>query len=341
MAFGSGAGISGINKAWEQARPPFPLRTLSILYALGWRVYESLYRLKIWRRVVLPVPVIGVGSLWVGGVGKTPITIAIARHFHQKGKRVAVLAHGYGGRRYQHITLIEPHQPADPVEVGDEASEIRMALPEVPVAVGKWRVAVAQSAIERWRPDLLILDDGFQHLPLARTVDLVLLPAEKSFGNGYCLPAGPLREPPTGRHRAHAILWVGKGQPPSVEMPSFRVSMRVCAPVPLVNAETSPSITAPQKVHGITAIARPERFVSALQAQGWQFESIATYPDHHHFQDVDFSVYAGKTVLTTAKDGVKLRTLLPSDCRAYIVPLTAHIEAPFWEWIRAFIEELG
>lgn len=338
MAFGSGAGISGINKVWEQARPPSPLRALSVLYALGWRVYESTYRLKIRRRVVLPVPVIGVGSLWVGGVGKTPITIAIAHHFHQKGKRVAVLAHGYGGRRYRQITLIEPYQPADPEEVGDEASEIRLALPEVPIAVGKWRVAVAQSAIERWQPDLLILDDGFQHLPLARTVDLVLLPTEKPFGNGYCLPAGPLREPPTGLHRAHAILWVGEGQPPSVGMPSFRASMQLGPPIPLGNTETQPPLTTPQKVHVITAIARPERFVSALRSQGWQFESIATYPDHHHFRGVDFSVYAGKTVLTTAKDGVKLRTLLPRTCQAYVVPLTADIDAPFWEWIEGCMD---
>ncbi len=192
-------------RLWER-QPPLILRGLAWLYATGWRVYESLYRWGLKRRVQMPVPVVGVGSLLVGGAGKTPVAIAIARYLHEVGLRVVVLCSGYGGRRWREITLLEPNAQPDPREVGDEPVEILRALGQVPVAVGRRRVATARAALERWRPDVLVLDDGFQHLPLARTVDLLVLPAEHPFGNGYCLPAGPLREPRSGLNRADALL---------------------------------------------------------------------------------------------------------------------------------------
>jgi len=306
------------------------------LYAGGWHLYESLYRLRIRRRVAISVPVIGVGSLWVGGVGKTPVTLALARHWHQQGKRVVVLGHGYGGRRYRQVTLIEPGVPAAPLEVGDEACEARMALPNVPIAVGKSRVAVARQAIEYWKPDLIVLDDGFQHLPLARTVDLVILPTEKPFGNGYCLPAGPLREPPSGLRRAHALLWMGEDEPKAtVSLPAFRVRTRFSKPLPLWGTEPSVPLLPQERVQVLTAIARPERFVAMLQREGWSIESVAVYPDHHDFREVDLSHYAGKIVVMTAKDGVKLRERLPRTCRAYVIPIIAEPEDALWRWLES------
>jgi tetraacyldisaccharide-1-P 4'-kinase len=193
--------------------PSFWLRGLAWLYTLGWRAYTGVYRLGLKRRVRMPVPVIGIGSLWAGGVGKTPVTIAVARLLQEAGVRVAVLTHGYGGSRYRMGALVDPAQCPDPAAVGDEAAELRLALPDVPIAVGKQRVRMAQAAMARWSPDALVLDDGFQHLPLARALDLVLLPAESPLGNGYCLPAGPLREPPDGLQRASGVVWVYFGSP--------------------------------------------------------------------------------------------------------------------------------
>jgi tetraacyldisaccharide-1-P 4'-kinase len=189
------------------------LRGLAGLYALGWRAYAGVYALGLKRRARMPVPVIGVGSLWAGGVGKTPVTIAVARLLQESGVRVAVLTHGYGGSRYHTGALVDPLQHPDPAEVGDEAAELRLALPDVPIAVGKQRVQMAHAAIARWSPDALVLDDGFQHLPLARALDLVLLPAESPLGNGFCLPAGPLREPQEGVRRAGGVVWVYFGSP--------------------------------------------------------------------------------------------------------------------------------
>jgi tetraacyldisaccharide 4'-kinase len=322
------------------------------LYALGWRVYEGAYRLGLKRRVRMPVPVIGVGSLWAGGVGKTPITIAIARLLQESGRRVAVLTHGYSGSRYRETTLIEPYEYPDPAAVGDEAAELRLALPDIPIAVGKWRVRTAQAALARWSPDVLVLDDGFQHLPLARTLDLVLLPAESPLGNGYCLPAGPLREPPSGLRRADGIVIVevcphspapsparGRGGAGSDEdttsqpklgaegIPTYYVSIIPTALLHLPTGDRLPlNALQNRSLSLLCGIARPERFIQTAHSLGYIIEHTHTYPDHHAYTPNELGFLAGKTVLTTAKDAVKLRTLLPSDCDAYALLLEAPLD---------------
>lgn len=340
------AGSNLVAADWErfwQVSPPWWARGLAWLYTLGWRTYAGVYALGLKRRRRMPVPVIGVGSLWAGGVGKTPITIAIARMLQQAGRRVAVLTHGYGGRRYRDITLIDPHEQPDPAEVGDEAAELRLALPEVPIAVGKWRVRTAEAALQRWSPEVLVLDDGFQHLPLARTLDLVLLPLREPLGNGYCLPAGPLREPPSGLKRADGIVLVhiplaetlpapepiarwntlGGGQ-----LPLYLASVSPAALLHLATGERLPIATPYlSSLTLLCAIARPERFIRMVEALGYPIESIHTFPDHHAYSRDELQTFAGKTILTTAKDAVKLRALLPPTTDAYALLLEAQLDS--------------
>ncbi len=332
------------------SKPPLWLRGLAGLYALGWRVYEGVYRLGLKRRVRMPVPVIGVGSLWAGGVGKTPVTIALARLLHESGLCVAVLTHGYGGSRYREVTLIEPREYPDPAEVGDEAAELRLALPDVTIAVGKWRVRTAQAALARWSPEVLVLDDGFQHLPLARTLDLMLLPAESLLSNGYCLPAGPLREPPSGLRRAHGIVIVVSPHPPAPPpargrggippplprrgrglggegVPTYTASVAPAALLHLPTGDRLPlDALRNRPLTLVCGIARPERFIHTAQSLGYTIESVHTYPDHYAYSPDELRFLAGKTVLTTAKDAVKLRTRLPSDCDACALLLEATLD---------------
>jgi tetraacyldisaccharide 4'-kinase len=343
--------------------PSFWLRGLAWLYTLGWRAYTGVYRLGLKRRVRMPVPVIGIGSLWAGGVGKTPVTIAVARLLQEAGVRVAVLTHGYGGSRYRMGALVDPAQCPDPAAVGDEAAELRLALPDVPIAVGKWRVRMAQSAMARWSPDALVLDDGFQHLPLARTLDLVLLPAESPLGNGYCLPAGPLREPPDGLQRASGAVWVYFGsphpQPLSHEVGEGCRGARRCAlPFPLAReageGDTggegfgTPTYTAnvaptallrlatgerlpldalqERPLTLVCGVARPQRFLHSVDALGYMVAETHTFPDHHAYTPDDMRMLAGGTVLTTLKDAVKLKGRLPADCDAYALLIEAHLD---------------
>jgi|YNPMSStandDraft_1061717.scaffolds.fasta_scaffold26329_2 tetraacyldisaccharide 4'-kinase len=354
------------SKRWERlwlSSPPLWLRGLAWLYTLGWRAYTGIYRLGLKRRVRMPVPVIGVGSLWAGGVGKTPVTIAVARLLQEAGVRVAVLTHGYGGSRYRTGALVDPAQHPDPAAVGDEAAELRLALPDVPIAVGKWRVQMAQAAIARWSPDALVLDDGFQHLPLARALDLVLLPAESPLGNGYCLPAGPLREPPDGLKRASGVVWMYFGsphpQPLSPEVGEGCRSARRCAlPFPLARlaggGDTggegfgTPTYTAhvaptallhlatgerlpldalqERPLMLVCGVARPQRFLHSVDALGYTVAEMHTFPDHYAYTPDDPRMLAGRTVLTTLKDAVKLKGRLPADCDAYALLVEAHLD---------------
>jgi tetraacyldisaccharide-1-P 4'-kinase len=343
--------------------PSFWLRGLAWLYTLGWRAYTGVYRLGLKRRVRMPVPVIGVGSLWAGGVGKTPVTIAVARLLQEAGVRVAVLTHGYGGSRYHTGALVDPLQHPDPAEVGDEAAELRLALPDVPIAVGKWRVRMAQAAMARWSPDALVLDDGFQHLPLARTLDLVLLPAESPLGNGYCLPAGPLREPPDGLQRASGVVWVYFGSPHPQPLShgvgeGYRDARRCALPFPLARLAEGgdtggegfgmPTYTAnvaptallrlatgerlpldalqERPLTLVCGVARPQRFLHSVDALGYTVAKTHTFPDHHAYTPDDMRMLAGRTVLTTLKDAVKLRGRLPADCDAYALLIEAHLD---------------
>jgi tetraacyldisaccharide 4'-kinase len=331
-------------RLWECQRPPWWLRALAQLYVLGWRGYERLYRWGLKRRAQLPLPVIGVGSVQVGGAGKTPIAIALTQWLRNSGWRVAVLCSGYGGRRFNDITLLEPGTSPDPREVGDEAVELFLALRDVPVGVGRRRVAVARAALERWRPDVLVLDDGFQHLPLARTVDLVVLPAERPFGNGYCLPAGPLREPPDGLQRADAILLTRTANSvPQTDalpraIPSFEVLIEPEGLEALATGERLPlDALRGQAVVAVSGIARAHRFLQTLERLGMQVAESRTFPDHHPFERETWEWARGKTLIITAKDAPKLRGRLPAECQAYVLRIRAQIEPDFYQWLLAHL----
>jgi tetraacyldisaccharide 4'-kinase len=346
-----------------QSSPPVWLRGLARLYTLGWRAYAGIYALGLKRRAQIPIPVVGVGSLWAGGVGKTPVTIAVARLLQESGVRVAVLTHGYGGSRYRTGALVDPLQHPDPAEVGDEAAELRLALPDVPIAVSKWRVQMAQAAIARWSPDALVLDDGFQHLPLARALDLVLLPAESPLGNGFCLPAGPLREPPEGVRRAGGVVWVYFGSPHPQPLShgvgeGCRGARRCALPFPLARlageGDTGgegfgiPTYTANvaptallrlatgerlpldalrgQPLTIVCGIARPKRFLQMANLLGYTVAEAHAFPDHHAYTPDELYKFSGKTLLTTLKDAVKLRGRLPDDCDAYALLIEARLD---------------
>jgi tetraacyldisaccharide 4'-kinase len=341
-----------LERLWFSS-PPAWLRGLAWLYTLGWQAYAGVYWLGLKQRARMPVPVIGVGSLWAGGVGKTPVAIAVARLLQESGVRVAVLTHGYGGSRYHTGALVDPLQHPDPAEVGDEAAELRLALPDVPIAVGKWRVRMAQAAMARWSPDALVLDDGFQHLPLARALDLVLLPVESPLGNGYCLPAGPLREPPDGLKRASGVVgvqrrrdWLPPPQPsphagrgleflPRVRgrlgggqtLPTYTATIAPTALMRLTTGERLPlDALRGRPLTLLCGVARPQRFLQSVDGLGYTVAETHTFPDHHAYTPDDMRLLAGKTVLTTLKDAVKLSGRLPDACDAYGLLIEARLD---------------
>ena len=187
----------------------FLLIPLSWLYAASVQLRNILYTYGIFKARKLPCRVISVGNIVVGGTGKTPAIIAIAKHLQREGMRVAILLRGYKRQVREKVTIVSDGEKvcASPVESGDEAYMLAKHLRSVPIIVGKRRYSAGQVALERFQVDVLLLDDGFQHRQLARDVDILTIPTTHPFGSPeQLLPAGTLREPLTALRRADLIL---------------------------------------------------------------------------------------------------------------------------------------
>lgn len=201
----------------------FLLTPLRWLYTASVQLRNILYSRGVIKARRLPCRVISVGNIVVGGTGKTPAVIAIAKHLQREGMRVAILLRGYkrrGGKKMsrrlmsslplrEKVTIVSDGEKvcASAIESGDEAQMMARYLSGVPILVGKCRYLAGQVALERFKVDVLLLDDGFQHRQLARDVDILTIPATHPFGSPEkLLPAGTLREPPSALKRADLIL---------------------------------------------------------------------------------------------------------------------------------------
>jgi tetraacyldisaccharide 4'-kinase len=258
------------------------------------------------------VPVVSVGNLTTGGVGKTPFVEFIAEHYRRRDVRVAVLSRGYGA--------------AD--GPNDEALVLEANLPDVPHLQGPDRAALAATAVEELETEVLVLDDGFQHRRLARDLEIVLIDATDPWGGGRMLPRGLLREPPSGLRRAHMVALTRCDQATHDEIASIRERVRRLAPhadvveavhrpTELVDAEGA---AAPvdhlrgQPIAAFCGLGNPEAFRRTLVACGADLRDFRTFPDHHSYSRADVeelrawagALPVGAAVVVSQKDLVKL-----------------------------------
>ena len=294
-----------------------------VLVPLSW-----LYGVGVWlhrsttRPLQLPVPVISIGNITLGGTGKTPVVIGLARALQQRGYAVAVLLRGYGTKRREPM-LVTPG--ASYAEVGDEALEYADQLEQVQIWVGSNRRLGARRAIDQGAT-LLLLDDGLQHWPLARDLDVTLLDAQHGIGNGQMFPAGPLREPASHLGRADLLVLtgtgVGAGGPAQLPWPSQkpRCSLRFQLDVP----------------HGLQGgalvafcgIGLPQKFFQALGALGLRVIAQESFPDHHPYAGSELEHLVavaqahGAVLVTTSKDANRL----PIHYRSKVVPIPLSID---------------
>lgn len=273
------------------------LLPLSWLYCGIVRIRRLGYRRGWFRGFRLAVPVIVVGNLTVGGTGKTPLVLRLAELLRERGWRPGILTRGYGGAATQVPQIVTAE--SDPSEVGDEPVLLARRSGAL-VVVGRDRVAAGELAIQSGQCDLLLTDDGLQHYRLARDLEVVLVDGEKGFGNGRCLPAGPLREPVSRLGAADFVIY-RNGRP---DQSSMRLE-----PGRLVNL-ARPELTraleefAGQRLCAIAGIGHPARFFDLLRAQGIQVDP-RPYPDHHRFSERDLATWPDGPVLMTEKDAVK------------------------------------
>lgn len=285
-----------LESAWYGVgRVPWWTRPLALLYGALTALRRVLYRVGVLRSVRLPVPVVVIGNLSVGGTGKTPLTIAVAEALRRRGYTPGVVSRGYGGTQEQ-PTLLGPSP--DPAVVGDEPCLIHAS--GVTVAVGRRRPEAARLLIDAGC-DVVIADDGLQHYALARNIELCVIDGVRRFGNSRLLPAGPLREPLSRLQQVDfRICNGGMVAPGDVPMQLQGALARA-----LVNDAIKPLTEfAGQTVHAVAAIGHPQRFFASLRSQGMQVIEHA-FPDHHAFAPVDLAFADGRPVLMTEKDAVK------------------------------------
>ena len=282
--------------------PPWWTGPLAALYGALTSLRRGLYRLGMLRSTRLPVPVVVIGNLSVGGTGKTPVTIAIAESLRRRGYRPGVVSRGYGGSQRESVLLSES---PDPSVVGDEPCLIRAS--GVAVAVGRQRPAAAKLLIEAGC-DVVIADDGLQHYALARDVEICVIDGVRRFGNGRLLPAGPLREPLSRLERVDFRICNGGAVAPG-DIPMQLQGGQARA---LVDGQEKPLADfAGHEVHAVAAIGHPQRFFASLRSQGVQVIEHA-FSDHHAFAREELDFGDGKPVLMTEKDAVK--------CQAFAQP---------------------
>lgn len=319
-----------IEHGWYRPeRPAMWLRAVAALYGAVGSLRRALYRRGVLRATRLPVPVIVVGNLTVGGTGKTPLTIAIAEWLRGCGHRPGVASRGYG-RRDRAARLVRPGDTA--ADVGDEP--LLIAASGTPVAVAPRRADAARLLLEDAGVDIVLADDGLQHYALARDVEILVVDGRRRFGNGALLPAGPLREPP-GRGRDCDLVVVNGGSAAAGE---YAMELVVHQAVPLRAGLPEPlQRFSGRRVHAVAGIGNPARFFDALRAFGIEVQEHA-FPDHHPYTAADLAFDGGLPVLMTEKDAVKCRGFAAPDW--YAVPASAQLPAHFFDALRARLDRV-
>ena len=312
---------------------PIPLgaRLLEPLYAGVIALRRGLYRRGWLKRRQIPVPVVVVGNVTAGGTGKTPLTIELVTRLRQAGWKPGVASRGYGREQARTPRWVEATTPVG--LSGDEPALIAWKT-GAPVRVDGDRVAAARALVAAGC-DIVVCDDGLQHYRLARDIEIEVVDAQRRYGNGHLLPAGPLREP-AARARECDFRVVNLGQISDTATPGdggagfgeWGMRLRIAQAQPLTGARVrSLSTFAGQRVHAVAGIAHPERFFAMLRQRGIGVVPHA-FADHHRYGAEDFAFGSQLPVLMTEKDAVKCRSFAGDGY--YGVPLQAELPAAFW-----------
>jgi tetraacyldisaccharide 4'-kinase len=319
------------------------LTAASVLYgaAVSWR--RRWYARDPARRRRLSRPVVSIGNLSTGGSGKTPFVGFLAKALLARGERPAILTRGYRRRvAHEGVTVVSDGTGilAGPDEAGDEPFMLAQALPRVPVLVGPDRYLAGRLA-ERLGATMHILDDGFQHLGLARDVDLLLVSADDLVDR--VLPAGRLREGLEAARVADALLVDEREAEPDALRRAlavdtvFRFRRSLGLPRLLDGGDT---VSAPRPAFAVAGVARPQRFFADLDAAGWPITGTLAFRDHHPFTPSDVARIAAAArasqaslVLTTEKDAVRLPIGPSLTLPVASVPLTVTADASFVDWV--------
>jgi tetraacyldisaccharide 4'-kinase len=306
------------------------LTPLSALFAGITAVRRSLFRRGLLRGERLPVPVIVVDNITAGGSGKTPLVAALARELAARGWHPGIVSRGYGrsveAGGADSPLLVAPD--ADPARVGDEP--LLLARTGVPVAVARERAAAGRALLAAHPGcDVILADDGLQHYRLARDVEIAVVDGERGLGNGWRLPAGPLREARARLASVDAVVVLARDPAASMTAAAWPGALTMTLEGALFHRVDAPDVTAPaaqfggEGVHALAGIGNPQRFFADLAALGIRATGHA-FPDHHRYASADLAFAGARAILMTEKDAVKCAAF--ADSRCWYLPVRARID---------------
>jgi tetraacyldisaccharide 4'-kinase len=310
-----------LERRWYSAdAPPWLLRPLAQLYG---RVADRRRARTVAE--TLPVPVVVVGNITVGGTGKTPVVGWLVERLREQGWTPGVISRGYGGAAARTPTLVRADSAA--TAVGDEPLLIHLAS-GAPVVVARDRVAAARHLLAQHPAvDVLISDDGLQHYRLPRVYEICVIDGVRGLGNGARLPAGPLREPPSRLREVDCVLINGGAYTtPADAAPGWRFALMPGSLYRLADGADAGALAswAGRRVQAMAGIGNPERFFDTLRAAGLQVQA-QRFPDHHVYDAQSLpKADAACPLLMTEKDAVKCRPFAPPE--SYVLPVRVALD---------------
>ena len=324
-----------IQDAWnKQAKWLIVLRPLSWIYRGGFLLNKKLYQMGIKSSYQAPIPVMVIGNITVGGSGKTPLLIQLVNYLHSQNVRVGVISRGYGGKgpfpAYVDLESV-------PDIVGDEPCLIVQST-GVPMVVGSNRQRSIEYLLSKHQLDLIISDDGLQHLALERQIEWIVLDQNRGLGNQKLLPEGYLREPPSRLNTGTVIEHAA--EPGS----ALNMHLEVATPY-LLNAVEGTPFNPADNFYAVVGIGFPQRFYKTLDSMGiYQFQGHE-FPDHYDYEITDLQFEDGNPIITTEKDAVKLLPLLKQNPdfkrEIWVVPVEAVLSPDCYEVLHQQLQQLG
>ena len=292
------------------------LLPLSWLFCAVSVIRRKLYQLNLKKSYASELPVVIIGNIVAGGSGKTPLLIALCELIKEKGYRPGVVSRGYGGN----YTGLKQVTDSDTAElVGDEPLMVQQRT-KVPVVVAADRVAAVRYLYENDACDIVLSDDGLQHYRMRRDIEIAVVDAKRRFGNGHCLPAGPLREP-VSRLQSVDLVVYNAANSAATEACSYTLNFTHLYHLGTGDSRPLSSFSG-KAVHAVAGIGNPGRFFTQLREN--EIDIIEhPFPDHHSYSQDDFSDWHDECIVMTEKDAVKCRTLSLPD--AWVIRVDAHL----------------
>lgn len=300
-----------MNPIWYRNNPlRFFLFPFSILYRVIIFIRYFFYRLGIFKTHRVNAPVIVVGNITVGGTGKTPLVIALIEALKKRGFHPGIILRGYRGKSKTWPQYVDAK--SNPILVGDEAVLLATKT-NVPVMAGPNRVKSSEKLISDYHCDVIVSDDGLQHYALVRDIEMAVIDSSRRFGNKFCLPAGPLREPISRLKTVDFIVANGKAQAGEFSMQFVMEDIVSIIDGSVISIH---KLQAHKKIIAIAGIGNPDRFFESLRSLDLQFET-KIFPDHYQFEKKDFDSLDANVIVMTEKDAIKCGAF--ADSRFYVV----------------------